>query len=112
MEHVGWDYGEEKESEKFKKGINNLKKCLRKDGQLLVTMPLFYRSDLSDLIINKAMPFTEEYFMKRVSFWNEWVQINHEEAIKGARYDSHYANANVLYIGFYKRSKYIISKRY
>lgn len=101
MEHVGWTYGEKKDPEKFLRSIENLKKHLAKNGTLMVTFPLFYRSDLSTLIINRKMPFNKEYFMERTSFWNEWREIGFKEAIKGKSYDEYFANANVLYVGLY-----------
>lgn len=99
MEHVGWTYGEERDSGKFLRGIHNLKRSLKKGGKMVVTFPLYYRDDLSKLIKTNKMPFNKEYFMKRTSLWNEWEQIGFNEAIKGASYDSYYANANILYIG-------------
>ena len=109
MEHVGWTYGEKKDPGKFLRGIANLKKHLAKNGTMMVTFPLFYRGDLSKLIINRKMPFIHEYFMKRVSFLNEWGEVNLGKAIKGAAYDTYFANANILYIGFYSRSKPIFA---
>lgn len=108
MEHVGWTYGEEKEPGKFLKGIANLKKHLAKNGMLMVTFPLFYREDLSKLIIGRKMPFNKEYFMQRVSFWNEWIEVDAQKAAKGMAYDKYFANANILYIGVYSKKKNLL----
>lgn len=105
MEHVGWSYGEEKKPEKFSRGINNLKKNLSQTGIIFVTFPIFYNPYITQLIKEEKMPFNTQYFMKRVSFWNEWVEINYEEAMKGQLYDNYYANANILYIGIYSKKK-------
>lgn len=102
MEHVGWTYGEKVDPGKFLRGITNLKKHLAKNGMLLVTFPLYYRNDLSKLIISGKMPFKEEYFMKRTSFWNEWIEVGLKDAVKGNAYDKYFANANILYIGIFK----------
>ena len=99
MEHVGWTYGEKKDPSKFLRGVKHVKRYLKKGGKMVVTFPLYYREDLSKLIKKHKMPFNKEYFMKRISFWNEWVAVPYKEAIKGTAYDSYYANANVLYIG-------------
>lgn len=104
MEHVGWTYGEKKDPGKFLRGVENFKKHLVKNGLLMVTFPLFYRDDLSKLIADRKMPFTKEYFMKRTSFLNEWVEVDFDKATKGNTYDKYFANANVLYIGFYGSS--------
>lgn len=99
MEHVGFSYGEKKESGKFVKGINNLKKHLAKGGKLVVTFPLFFNPFIDELVKKRKTPFNKEYFMKRTSFWNEWEETDFEEVAKGNGYDKHYANSNILYIG-------------
>lgn len=104
MEHVGWTYGEKKNPDKFLKGVENLKKLLKNNGTMAVTFPLFYRQDLSELIAKKKMPFNKNYFMKRISFLNEWVEIGFNEAMKGNWYDKYFANANILYIGIYSKN--------
>lgn len=103
MEHVGWTYGEKKDSRKFLKGLKNIKSMLKKGGFIVVTFPVGYRKDLTNLIKTSKMPLKEEYFMKRVSYLNEWKQVSKKEALKGDNYEGHFANANVLYIGMEKR---------
>ena len=105
MEHVGFSYGEPLEPEKFTKGIENLTKSLKRGGILVVTFSLYYNSYITELIKTNNAPFTKEFYMKRCSFWNEWKEIDHKEALKGEGYDSHFANANILYVGeFTKKS--------
>ena len=105
MEHVGFSkrYWEPKKPKKFSKGIVNLKKHLKKNGELFVTFPLFYNDYISDLILKKKDPFTKRYFFKRTSHLNEWKQISFSEAIKGNSYEGYFANANILFIGVYKK---------
>jgi len=103
MEHVGYSYGEKKDSTKFLKGVKNLKKYLAKGGKLIATFPVFYNPYIDKLIKTKKMPFDEKYYMKRSSFWNEWKETNYCEAIKGSSYDNFFANANVLYVGIYNK---------
>lgn len=102
MEHVGWSYGEKKDSQKFLKSIKNLQKYVAPRGMMLITIPVDYREDLFNLIKNKKMSFNKEYFMKRVSFWNEWKKVSRKEALSEIKYDTYYANANSIYIGIYK----------
>jgi hypothetical protein len=103
MEHVGYSYGEPLEPEKFSKGIANLKTLLKSGGKIIVTFPLFYNSYITDLVEKRKTPFSSEYFLKRVSVWNEWQQISYSEAIEGNAYDQHFANANILYVGIFNK---------
>ena len=103
MEHVGHSYGEKKDLKKFSKGIKNLKKLLANNGKLLITLPVYYNSYVTNLIIKKKMPFKKGYFMKRYSFWNEWKQVDYRQAVSGNKYDGFYANSNVIYIGEYNK---------
>lgn len=104
MEHVGFSYGEKRSSTKFVKGVNNLKRHLRKGGQLVVTFPLFYNKFIDELVLDNKMPFNKGYFMKRISYWNEWIEVDYEEAIRGDGYDKKYANSNILYIGIFNKT--------
>jgi len=103
MEHVGWDSGEKKEPEKFSKSLTNLKKFLKKGGKLFITCPVYYNPYIAKLLKTKRMPFTQQYFMKRTSFFNEWKEVAYEDAMAGNDYDSYYANANVLFVGVYTK---------
>lgn len=105
MEHVGYSkrYWEPNKPDKFSKGIVNLKKHLKKGGLLVVTFPLFYNEYITKLILNKKDPFEKRYFMKRTSYLNEWKQISFEDAVKGNSYEGHFANANILFIGEYRK---------
>ena len=103
MEHVGWTYGEKRDSGKLLRGLNNLIKFVNPGGQMVVTFPLYYRKDLSELIINNKLPFQNEYFMVRTSYLNEWKQVSKKEAISGKSYDKFFANANTLYIGVFNK---------
>ena len=101
MEHVGHSYGEKLDPNKFLKGIKNLKRHLTKNGTLVITVPVYYNPFLTELIIAKKIPFTTVFFMKRISYMNDWKQIDYAEAIKGNTYDGYFANTNVLCICVY-----------
>lgn len=103
LEHVGWTYTEEIDQKKFIRAVENLQRLLKKDGTMLITIPVDYREDLRSLISNNKMPFQEEFFMKRISFLNEWEQVRKKDAIGGPKYDQGFANANALYIGLFQK---------
>lgn len=105
MEHVGHSYGEKYNSSKFLKGVANLVKHLKKDGVLVITCPVFYNPVITKLIFSKKMPFTESYFMERVSYLNEWKQVGFKDLPRKHSYDGHFANANFLYIGVYTNKR-------
>ena len=102
MEHVGYSYGEAKEPDKFLRGIKNLKKLLAPGGKMAVTLPVFHNPKITKLIKERKTPFNKEYFLKRVSFLNEWDEVDFNEAMKSSGYDSYFANANVLYVGIFE----------
>lgn len=105
MEHVGYSkrYWEPNKPDKFSKGIVNLKKHLKKGGLLFVTLPLFNNEYITNLIVNKKDSFSKILFMKRVSYLNEWKHLTFLEALKGNMYEGRFANANVLFIGEYRK---------
>jgi len=101
LEHVGFSMGEKKESGKFQKAVNNLLRLLRSGGLFFITLPMFYNEEIDTLIINNKMVFQEEYFMKRVSALNQWVQVEKRDALTGPRYNSKYIWGNLIYFGYY-----------
>lgn len=105
MEHVGYSYGEQKDPNKFSKGIANLKRHLKNNGVLFVTFPLYINPGIDRLFRNNRMPFDHGFYMKRTSFLNEWKQVSKKDAKNAAVYDGDYANANILYIGLFTRTK-------
>lgn len=103
LEHVGFSYGEKKDPNKFLFATERLKKLLAPGGELFATFPIYINPGIDDLFLNNKMPFNKEYLFKRVSFWNEWVEIIKKEALRGAKYEGYYANTNILYIGRYRK---------
>lgn len=69
IEHVGLDE-KVKDSEKIPKSIANLKKHLKKGGEIIITAPIGYNSVL-DKIIEERKFFNEVYFLKKRIF-NKW----------------------------------------
>ena len=101
LEHVGFSMGEKLEPGKFKKSVSNLIKLLKKDGLFFVTLPMFYNAEIDRLLSRNEMVFQEEYFMKRTSALNHWVQIDKKQALVGPHYNSKYIWGNLIYFGYY-----------
>ncbi|HCH59281.1 MAG TPA: hypothetical protein DEV73_01550 [Candidatus Zambryskibacteria bacterium] len=81
-----------------------MKKLLAPGGQLFITVPTSFNEFLHKLIMTHKMPFTNEYYLQRISYLNDWKQVQFTEIQLCDGYDSHYANANCLYIGqFFKK---------
>lgn len=104
LEHVGLDYGEEYSPEKFNLVLNNLKRLLSRNGQLFITLPISFNPYLQKLIMARKMSFTNEFYLQRSSFLNDWCQIPFAKVKKLNGYDNYYANANCIFIGqFFKK---------
>jgi hypothetical protein len=72
IEHVGWD--EDKSEDKIPKSLENLKKHLKKNGRIIITVPVNYNPWL-DKMMEKGDLFDEMHFMKRKLF-NQWKESN------------------------------------
>lgn len=97
IEHVGWDE-EEKDPLKIIRSIENLKKCLASEGKMVVTTSLGYNTNLDRMLQEKELKFDEQYYLKRVSRDNRWIQIEQEQA-RNSRYAYPYPSGNVLFVG-------------
>ena len=103
IEHVGFDETIGKKLDLPSKpvdSIKNLKRLLKKDGLLLVTIPLGYRISLDKQVFDNVFGFDDCFFMKRISWSNRWVQVSKEGA-KDIYYDKPFPKANGLFIGRY-----------
>lgn len=102
IEHIGWDgksdYYRRKDKNIIIKAITNLSNLLKRNGKLIYTFPLGYNLYLDKLLKDKKLPFTEIYYMKRISKDNKWKQVNYAE-IKNIKYGFPYQNANGMVIG-------------
>ncbi len=100
LEHVGWDE-QPKDPEKVFLAMNNLKDCLVNGGTLVVTMPIGANPHLDNYLKTGRIKFTENYYLKRISKDNRWVELG-SDFIKG-NYSSPYPLANVLFVGIYQK---------
>ena len=103
LEHVGYNECKEVqliEKNKILLAIKNLKRCLAKGGKLVVTMPLGFNPSLDKKIWNEELGLDEEYYLKRISVSNRWVEIEKED-IKDIKFGQPYPKANGLFIGIF-----------
>jgi hypothetical protein len=101
LEHVGWDE-QQKEPKKILFAIDNIKKLLTDKGQAVVTLPIGYNHDMDGLLKSKELKFTKEYYLKRISKDNIWIEAKWEE-IKDLKYGTPFPAANGLIIGFIEK---------
>jgi hypothetical protein len=102
LEHVGWDESP-REPKKILQAIQNLKQLLAPNGKIIVTLPLGSNADLDLLLQNKRLPFTKQYYLKRISRDNKWVEVNWKDICK-TKYNRPFPNANGLIIGVIEKN--------
>jgi hypothetical protein len=103
LEHIGWDE-KPKDPTKVLKSIKKLKKMLAEDGKIIATIPWGYNLKIDEFFIKNKVPFTESFFLKRISKDNRWVETDLEN-IKNSKYDFPYPKANALLVGIIKKTK-------
>jgi len=99
LEHVGVDYGEKIEGQKALKAISHLKDLLRKGGQIFVTIPLGYNRAIYNRVKKKTGLFRKEYYFKKISSLNDWIQISRTEALTSTPFDKKSGNTLIVYVG-------------
>ena len=78
LEHVGWDE-QPREPDKLLRTIEHLKeRCLAASGTIMASLPLGYNTYFDGLIENGQSPFTTQYFLKRISKKNYWIESDWE----------------------------------
>lgn len=101
LEHVGSDYEEEYVENKFKKAIDKCLELLDEKGVFIVTLPIFYR-DVVDNIVFKENFFTTKYFFQRRNFKNDWFLSSEKKVLDNKeklRYNSNFPLSNALFVG-------------
>lgn len=99
LEHVGWD--ETGDYKKILKAINNIKKLLGKNGQIIFTHPLGYNFFMDEYLRNGKIKLSDALLMQRISSENEWKQVPWKRQI--LRYHYPYPYANGLLVGIIKK---------
>lgn len=105
LEHIGWDEHllyRGPEPRKILLAFNNLKNCLKPNGEMLVTFPVGYNPKLDRMIDSGRVTFTQLLCMKRISADNAWREAKWRD-IRNAQYDNPFISANGLVIGYYRK---------
>lgn len=104
VEHVGWNENSKakrlNDGEKIPLAMEVMKKKLLPGGMIIITVPLGFNPYLDELVRNKKLGFSQEFFLKRISS-DTWVETNWQE-VKNSRYNSPYPAANAILVGLIK----------
>ncbi len=85
LEHVGFDE-EPRAPGKILLAFENLMgNCLAPSGNIVVTLPIGYNPAVDQLLEQRKISFTEEYFFRRLATDNEWYQVTGAEAFATKR---------------------------
>ncbi len=97
LEHVGWDETP-RDDAKIGLALAAMSAMLAPGGELLVTMPLGYNTNLDRLLEADALPFSDRRFLKRISADNRWVEAAWSE-VRGSKFGTPFGCANALVVG-------------
>jgi hypothetical protein len=100
LEHVGWDEIP-RDPDKIFSALKNLKDCLTAGGELVVTLPIGLNPILDTFLETGKLKFTENYYLKRISKKNEWIELSSN--FHRAKFGQPFTSANVLFIGIYHK---------
>jgi len=102
LEHVGFGPQDGNEPGKLLRAIDNLKKCLSDNGRIAVTLPLGHNPELDKFLAEKKLGFTEQYFLKRVSQNNDWIETSWDD-VKNSKYGKPFPCANAIVVGIIEK---------
>ncbi len=100
LEHVGWDETP-KDPNKILVAIENLKNLLMSGGKLIITVPIGLNLYLDKFLETGKVKFNENYYFKRISPENEWIELGSD--FSKAKLNHPFASANVLFLGIYHK---------
>jgi len=103
LEHIGYEYGEQYDPKKILRVIAHTKTLLCRGGLFVATLPYGYNTFVTRLIQKNTLPFDKLIYLKRISYAGEWRVTTRLGAIRSGLYDSHYANAQAVCVGIYKK---------
>jgi len=98
LEHVGFDETPKNASKIIKSIQNILTHCLIRGGTLIFTIPIGYNLRSDKLIKQNKIKMNEQYFFKRISLNNKWIETNKNDAFL-TKYNFPYENGNAILIG-------------
>ncbi len=96
IEHIGWDESP-RHVGKILTAIEKLKKMLRRDGKILITLPVGYNGYMDSMIFDEKLCFDELYFLIRIN-QDHWIEVDREN-IRGTEYGKPFRGANGLIFG-------------
>lgn len=99
LEHVGWDE-RPREPGKIERAIANLQRCLAPGGNIVVTLPVGYNTEMDRLLDCGEIRFANMYYMRRLGADN-WVEVD-RDGIEGATYDHLLMCSNAVMIGTFE----------
>ena len=105
LEHIGWD---EKPQDPMKilLAIQNLKDLIASGGKIIVTLPLGYNTKMDNLLKDGKIKFTEQYYLKRISRDNRWIEVDWND-IREANYGNPFPAANGLVVNIIEKFMHI-----
>ena len=96
LEHVGWDE-EPRNDQKIPKALENLRRLLKPNGIMIVTLPLGYNQALNHHLKHETIKFHEQYYLLRTgnTSWKEsyWDEVQY------SKFGNPHPGANGLLIG-------------
>jgi hypothetical protein len=98
LEHVGWDEDEPRDPPKVLRAIDRLRDLLTDDGELLITFPQDWNTELDRFVSEGRVPFAVRGCLKRVSADGRWIEVDCAE-LEGIAYDSPFNFANAITVG-------------
>lgn len=102
LEHVGWDEVP-REPGKVLRALEAMRGMLAPGGELLVTMPIGYNAEVDALLENNRFPFSQRYFLRRISRDNRWCEAEWRE-VRGMKFGSPFPCANAIVVGRIRQS--------
>jgi hypothetical protein len=105
LEHIGWDESP-RDDTKIIRALDNLKSLLSKTGIMIITLPVGYNIVLDKLLKMRVIQFDDQYYLKRISKSNEWIEACSED-LDSVQYGSPFPGANGLLIAIIKCSKHV-----
>lgn len=103
LEHVGWDEPGPRDPPKVLRAIEKLRSHLTEGGELFVTFPRGWNSELDRFISEGRIPFSQRRCLKQVSADNHWEEVDCDD-LEGVAYGAPFPHANGITIGSIRRA--------
>ncbi len=104
FEHIGFDdEAQGSSADKIKEAIGSTQKLLSETGKLVITAPIGYNPELDNLIRQKSLATTREFFFKRTQSLT-WEACHHEAAL-ACHYKHPFPYANALWVAEFEKNE-------